>query len=316
MTVVGDLLHKTSRTFALAIPMLPGPVRQEVSVAYLLFRVIDTFEDATHWPPAQRIQMLGELSQLLDARPDEPDGQARAHGLAERCRQDPPLDHAGYRDLLAEIPLVLRELGALAPASGALVREHVKRSAHAMAEVVSRIGTDGLLALQSLGDLRNYCYAVAGIVGEMLAELFVLADARVRDVAGFLRERSYLFGEGLQLVNILKDADADAREGRTYLPPAVGRAEVFALARADLRAATDFTLALQNQGAERGLVAFNALLVRLALGTLGAIRAGRPGGKLSRMEVFALMAAVHRDLDAGQPVLPGDGLAVEASAAV
>ena len=50
-----------------------------------------------------------------------------------------------------------------------------------------------------------------------------------------------------------------------------------ALARADLRAATEYTLALQEHGAERGLVAFNALLVRLALGTLAAIRDKRPG---------------------------------------
>ena len=37
------LLQKTSRTFALTIPMLPQPLRTEIGVAYLLFRIIDTF---------------------------------------------------------------------------------------------------------------------------------------------------------------------------------------------------------------------------------------------------------------------------------
>ncbi len=36
------LLAETSRTFALAIPLLPEPTRHEVGVAYLLFRVADT----------------------------------------------------------------------------------------------------------------------------------------------------------------------------------------------------------------------------------------------------------------------------------
>jgi len=48
MTDVDDLLQKTSRTFAVTIPMLPSPTRQQVGLAYLLFRIIDTFEDATH----------------------------------------------------------------------------------------------------------------------------------------------------------------------------------------------------------------------------------------------------------------------------
>ena len=37
-----DLLEKTSRTFALAIPLLPTPAREAVGLAYLLFRVADT----------------------------------------------------------------------------------------------------------------------------------------------------------------------------------------------------------------------------------------------------------------------------------
>ena len=51
-----DLLVKTSRTFALAIPLLPEPTRREVTVAYLLFRIADTFEDASvEWDkPAQK----------------------------------------------------------------------------------------------------------------------------------------------------------------------------------------------------------------------------------------------------------------------
>ena len=43
MTTLEDLLEKTSRTFALAIPVLPEPTRRQVMIAYLRFRIADTF---------------------------------------------------------------------------------------------------------------------------------------------------------------------------------------------------------------------------------------------------------------------------------
>ena len=61
-TVIEDLLQKTSRTFALTIPYLPQPTRDEVGIAYLLFRIIDTFEDAVLWAPALRLEALPEHS--------------------------------------------------------------------------------------------------------------------------------------------------------------------------------------------------------------------------------------------------------------
>jgi len=61
MTRVEELLEKTSRTFALSIPVLPEPTRRQVMIAYLLFRIADTFEDAAHWPPAHASSPLQRL---------------------------------------------------------------------------------------------------------------------------------------------------------------------------------------------------------------------------------------------------------------
>ena len=55
-----DLLQQTSRSFAVSIPMLPNPIREEVALAYLLFRVADTIEDEGSFPPEVRSQMLTE----------------------------------------------------------------------------------------------------------------------------------------------------------------------------------------------------------------------------------------------------------------
>jgi len=298
MTDVDDLLQKTSRTFALTIPYLPPPTREEVSLAYLLFRVIDTFEDATGWSTDQRVGAIRDFVPLMQS-PDP----AQAHRFAERCKADPPVDHAGYRELLAEIPFVLSRLHALPQRSREILTAHVQRSADGMIAVVSRAGADRVVRLHSIPELRDYCYIVAGIVGEMLTELFLLGRPHLASAADYLRARSKLFGEGLQLVNILKDVDVDASEGRVYFP-AEQQAEVMALARQDLRAATEYTLALQEIGADVGLVTFNALLVRLATGTLAAIRDNRPGKKLTRPQVVAVIAEVLSQIDRGKPALP------------
>jgi len=296
MADIDALLEKTSRTFALSIPRLPEPIREQVSLAYLLFRIADTFEDAAEWSRERQIGALEDFCGLLEDPDDE-----RAERLAGRWARETPIEHDGYLELLAETPAVLTRFGELEEAGRAVIREHTLRTARGMAEIVSRTGDDGVLRLRDLEDLRGYCYVVAGIVGEMLTELFLLGDPGLEGTGPCLRERADRFGEGLQLVNILKDAAVDAREGRLFLPRTVERPEVFALARSDLEAATEYILALQEAGAARGVVAFNALPVRLAWATLEVVEEEGPGAKIERARVWSIVAGLEGDLDAGRP---------------
>ncbi len=297
-----QLLIATSRTFALAIPELPEPTRREVTIAYLLFRVADTFEDAARWPRARRIGALETFERLL-LHPDAGEIAATARAWAAEV----PCDQPGYRDLLAELPQVLEAFFALSPAAVELTREHTLRTARGMAGFVARTDDRGELRLRDLADLRGYCYVVAGIVGELLTELFLIGDPGLAAVAAALRERARAFGEGLQLVNILKDSASDAVAGRRYLPGDVPRAAVLELARANLRAAAEYVLILQRQGSPRGMVAFTALPVQLAFATLERLEQAGPGAKLTRPEVYALVRRVHGALDRGEPALSARG---------
>ncbi len=60
-------------------------------------------------------------------------------------------------------------------------------------------------------DLRLYCYRVASVIGLIAIEIFGYRNPRARDYAVNL-------GLALQLVNILRDIESDARSGRVYLP--------------------------------------------------------------------------------------------------
>ncbi|HEX4354413.1 MAG TPA: squalene/phytoene synthase family protein, partial [Polyangiales bacterium] len=293
------LLQKTSRTFALTIPLLPQPIRQEVGVSYLLFRIIDTFEDATAWSSDRKTAALAEFVRLMDE--SDP---SRVRAAAARWIEEPPLDHAGYLELLARTPEVLQWQRALRPEARDQIRRHLTRTAQGMSEFVVCANGTGMLRLETMQDLRDYCFAVAGIVGQMLTELYLLSSPKLASVADDLRERAVSFGEGLQLVNILKDAQPDAAEGRVYLPRQLTLAEVFLLARHDLETALEYTEILRSAEADFGIVAFNALNARLALATLRVLSDQGLGSKLTRLQLTGLAVDVMRSIKAGAPLFP------------
>lgn len=297
-----SLLSETSRTFALAIPLLPEPLRTEVTEAYLLFRIADTFEDATRWPPADRIAALEELAQLLEGDGD-PD---RVLAPARRWHDDAPVEHPGYLRLLGEAPRVFRALRETREPAARIIAAHSVRTCRGMATFLRGSDEEGMLRLRSLEELRAYCYTVAGIVGEMLTELFLLECDDPAPLAPRLRGRARDFGEALQLVNVLRDASADVSEGRFLVPESVSRDALLTLARADLLEAARYTLALQGAGAPRGIVAFTALPVLLAEATLDRVEQAGPGSKISRAQVFAIMAKLKADIRLGHPVVRSD----------
>lgn len=289
--LVGELLQKTSRTFALAIPLLPEPVRHEVGIGYLLFRIADTLEDAERLPRDERIKELGRFIELL-GEPTEENAASAAAAWNER----PPSTNDQYNRLMRETPAVLAELRTLDTKAVEILKRQVIRSALGMAETLRRADERGAFRLETLEELRRYCYFVAGIVGELLTELFQrhLEPSRSRED---LAKDAAAFGEGLQLVNILKDVDPDAADGRAYLPAGVGREEVLAIAREDLQAAQRYAANLEAAGAEAGVVAFATLPRTLAEETLDLIESNA-GVKVTR-EVVSQRLAEARALIEG-----------------
>ncbi|MEW5742129.1 MAG: squalene/phytoene synthase family protein [Myxococcota bacterium] len=295
-----DLLLKTSRTFALAIPLLPEPTRRAVGVAYLLFRIADTFEDATDWPRAQRIEALGEFSKLVQLPREE--REAQVGRLVKKWLASPPVAHEGYLELVRETAGVLRELDSMAPGVREILVRHTVRTSDGMATVVARADEKGNLRLESVQDLKDYCYIVAGIVGELLTEVFLHDAPSLASQRAALEQRMVAFGEGLQLVNILKDAGDDARDGRVYLPAATPKADIFELARADLDAANEYVKALQAGGAPKGFLGFTGISLALAYKALDALEERGAGAKVSRLEVARLMGVLQGELAAGRPL--------------
>jgi 15-cis-phytoene synthase len=64
---------------------------------------------------------------------------------------------------------------------------------------------------ETFNDLSEYCYDVAGTVGQLCLQIFGVSLQRYRDYAVSL-------GTAFQLTNILRDLKTDAARGRIYLP--------------------------------------------------------------------------------------------------
>jgi farnesyl-diphosphate farnesyltransferase len=286
MDQLDDLLLETSRTFALTIPLLPEPTRRATCLAYLLFRISDTFEDASTWTRDDRIAALRTWSDVLR---DTGAWQSRARSLSAEWLAKSPSSHEGYLRLIGAIGEVLAAVEALTPPRRHIVVEHAIRSADGMADVLGRSDADGFVRLLDLADLQSYCYIVAGIVGELLTSLFLHDSPILAGEAKALRAHERAFGEALQLVNILKDEHDDASEGRRFLPGGVARADIIKLARGDLAEAQAYTDALERGGAPRGFIAFTSFPRDLAQKTLDLVEKDGPGAKVSRMVVMEMM---------------------------
>ena len=80
---------------------------------------------------------------------------------------------------------------------------------------------------KTFDELYPYCYRVASAVGLCCIEIFGYSDVRAREYAVNL-------GVALQLTNIMRDVQPDARAGRVYLPQE--DLERFGVSAADLAA--------------------------------------------------------------------------------
>jgi len=284
-TSLDDLLTRTSRTFALAIPLLPEPLDRQVGIAYLLFRIADSIEDATAWTPQEKQTALAALGNGL-ARND-PDSLA---DLANDWQSKPTGLKPDYDRLMACLPEVNAALREFSPARPVVVK-YLQQTIEGMQKFVER-SRDGGLVLASVDELGHYCYIVAGLVGEMLTELFVLHAEQLGEVAAPLHERAARFGEGLQLVNILQDSERDAASGRYFISEAFSREAVFALAREDLDVAQEYVEILAAAESPAGMLRFARLPLALARETLSHVERAGPGAKIGRGRVRQLLEDV------------------------
>ncbi len=247
-----DKAAASGSSFYYAFRFLPPEKRRAITAFYAFCREVDDIADECHEPALAQAKLgwwREELDRLYAGQPQHP------------------------------VTRALRE----AVAAYDLPREQFEEILDGMAMDFAQTRYPDFKAL------RLYCHRVAGVVGEVSAQIFGYSDRATLKYAATL-------GLAFQLTNIIRDVGEDARRGRIYLPQ--DELARFGVAEADI-------LQARETEAFRQLMEFQYRraeeLYRQALALLPRAdrRAQRPG---------LVMAAVYRTLldeirRAGFPVL-------------
>ncbi|MCX8156952.1 MAG: squalene/phytoene synthase family protein [Verrucomicrobiae bacterium] len=208
------LLKQTSRSFYLSLRWLPAAVRPQLSLAYLLARTTDTVADTELVPVERRLAALAQLRARILGETSAP-----LHWGELAGRQS----DAAERALLENAESLLALLAQTHPDDQALIRRVLDTITSGQVLDLQRFGSPShphqLQALRHRAELVDYTFRVAGCVGDFWTRL---CRAHLRPVPSLdIAQHVALgvnFGQGLQLVNILRDLPRDLRQGRCYLP--------------------------------------------------------------------------------------------------
>jgi farnesyl-diphosphate farnesyltransferase len=195
---------------------------------------------------------------------------------------------AAEKDLIANTSRVIRLTHSFTPPQRTALHRCVRIMAVGMAEFQQRSSLDGLT---DLSELDRYCYYVAGVVGEMLTDLFCDYSREIAEQQAALQSYAVSFGQALQMTNILKDIWEDRQRGACWLPrevfagfgfdlknmspgvydPAFGNGliELIAVAHTHLHNALRYTLLIPRH--EKGMRRFCLWALGMAVLTLRRI---------------------------------------------
>jgi len=272
-------LRGVSRTFALTIPQLPAELSPVVGNAYLLCRIADTIEDE----PALNVEQKRYFSQQFIRVVAAKEG---AQGFADALY--PLLSHqtlAAEGELIKNSARVIRLTHGFSSTQRAAMGRCITTMANGMSRFQSMKSPSGL---KDMSHMDSYCYCVAGVVGEMLTELYCEYSNKINKNREHMMELAVSFGQGLQMTNILKDIWDDRERGVCWLPQEIfkkygydlshlspdrydprfgeGLKELVAVAHAHLKNALTYTLMIPKR--EKGMREFCLWAIGMALFTL------------------------------------------------
>lgn len=210
----GPILRSVSRSFYLSLRILPRPLRDPLSLAYLLARATDTIADTPAPPANLRAEALRDLAAAIQG------SAPRETTVRLRDSFGPLQSDEAERTLILNLPALLEWLDGLEPSDGAEVRSVLEKITRGQTLDLERFGTGGAIrALSNAAELDEYTYLVAGCVGEFWTRIcFAHVQNFSERPEGEMRDLGVRYGQGLQLINILRDTGTDLQHGRCYFP--------------------------------------------------------------------------------------------------
>jgi len=223
---LNELLKKTSRSFFLTLNAVPAKIRPHLSIAYLLARAADTIADTDALAEAQKLAYLERLQTMVRTRPDDHKKPADfcrdlIADLTKLSSKPANISQAEYQ-LLLKFDDVLNILFLFERPDQELIGQVLSVIISGQISDIkkfNRKNSKAPSALESLSELDEYTYKVAGCVGEFwtqlcLKHLFKLSQDQTQQMLNY----GISYGKALQLINVLRDLKTDLKNGRCYIP--------------------------------------------------------------------------------------------------
>lgn len=292
-------LDRVSRSFAFCIAELRSPLRTWVGLAYILCRLADTLEDA-QWSDRQRqlkaletmrrLALDGGFAKRAASDPTSPD----AVELSAWQASFPPGIPEHEKQLVADAPKFLVDLHELSPEAREVITRTLVNMIDGMAYFCASAPVDTKIQIESLTTANQYCFFVAGIVGELLTELVRLESPEFATSQQTWKD-SIHFGLFLQKVNLLKDQLGDEAEKRFL----VHSREAFKSSLAsDARYSLSYLTSIPVKRRDYRLFCAWSLFIGLAsLPWIERAWREKSNVKISRTETGLLLARVRLKID-------------------
>ena len=202
-------LERVSRSFSFCISALTSPAKEWVALSYLLLRVVDTIEDCVWDSSHCQYLAFQELKSFFLSPPN----QATLITWLKTLPTTIPIEE---QVLLSDLTLLLNETKTLPSCISQVLLDTCTHMIDGMVYFISHYQKDSVFLLNSLYATNQYCFFVAGIVGELLSYLFtfVLEDFALNQT---ILNQSVHFGLCLQKINILKDKAQDEARQHFYI---------------------------------------------------------------------------------------------------
>jgi farnesyl-diphosphate farnesyltransferase len=206
------MLPKVSRTFAPTIRMLPQGLDTIVTVAYLLCRIADTIEDCEELQLSQKKILLSQYVSIFGENGDK--------ALKQLMEDITVLPKTGFdEELVYNLPRIMNVYHSFSP----IFKKHIGKWVIEMTLGMHKYAQSAVRRkfsfLNTMTELDEYMYYVAGTVGYLLTELFTFYSKKISpSLNKKLNALAESFGKGLQMVNIIRDMTTDLRRGQSYIP--------------------------------------------------------------------------------------------------
>ncbi|MCE9518883.1 MAG: squalene/phytoene synthase family protein [Verrucomicrobia bacterium] len=217
----GKLLAGVSRSFYLTLKALPGGLREPLSIAYLLARAADTIADTASVADDVRLISLRDLGQLVQINERDENREKAFWSVMQRDFAAGQTD-ADEAELMRRLPELFDAFYKLSPRQITNIRGVLSPIVRGQRLDIERFPVDGRLrTLGTAAELDEYTWLVAGCVGEFWTKLCAEEEPAAYSKNISLEKMMELgrrYGQGLQLVNILRDIGKDFSMGRCYFP--------------------------------------------------------------------------------------------------